>query len=102
MAFGDRRASNYVRIQVNPAIFDGMSRMVSDNGVGVMQGCGATERGVESVLFQGRKLSEQTNGEKLDLAAAELIKEHERRKRSGVPTVVLKPSMTLARSSSSC
>ncbi|KAJ8509677.1 hypothetical protein OPV22_000111 [Ensete ventricosum] len=80
MAFGDRRASNYVRIQ----------------------GCGATERGVESVLFQGRKLSEQTNGEKLDLAAAELIKEHERRKRSGVPTVVLKPSMTLARSSSSC
>ncbi|RRT39047.1 hypothetical protein B296_00041989 [Ensete ventricosum] len=60
-----------------------------------------TERGVESVLFRGRKLSERTNGEKLELFAAELIKEQERRQRSPAPTVVIKPSMTPARSSSS-
>lgn len=60
-----------------------------------------TERGVESVLFRGRKLSELTNGEKLEMFAAELIKEQDRRQRNAAPTVVIKPSMTPARSSSS-
>lgn len=51
------------------------------------------DRGVDSALFRGRKLSERTNGEKLDLFAAELIREHDRRRKRGdAPTVAIKPS----------
>ncbi|CAL9775778.1 unnamed protein product [Musa acuminata subsp. burmannicoides] len=90
MAFGERRATNYVRIQGYKAA---PGTTAAEETL--------TERGVESVLFRGRKLSELTNGEKLEMFAAELIKEQDRRQRSAAPTVVIKPSMTPARSSSS-
>jgi len=38
------------------------------------------QRGVESVLFQGRKLAGETNAEKLERFARELAKEHARRR----------------------
>lgn len=49
-----------------------------------------TERNVELVLFRGSKLLEQTNAERLELFAGELIREHERRKWSTEPTVLIK------------
>lgn len=88
---------------------------MANNCVGALQGNGAVpgtttaaaagegmlrERGVESVLFRERKLSERTNEEKLNLFAAELIKEQERRKQSTVPAVALKTSVTPFESSS--
>ncbi|KAG6524807.1 patatin-like protein 3 [Zingiber officinale] len=92
MAFGGRRMTNYVRIQGYGSTARAPSAAAESS---------LTERGVESVLFRGRRLSERTNGEKLDAFAAELIKEHERRKRSTTPAVIIKPSMTPSRSSSS-
>ena len=47
------------------------------------------QRSVESVLFQGRKLAGETNAEKLERFAHELVKERDRRSTSPVsPTVV--------------
>lgn len=39
------------------------------------------QRGVESVLFQGRKLSGETNAEKVERFAREMAREHARRKK---------------------
>ena len=52
------------------------------------------QRNVESVLFQGMKMLVQTNGEKLEWLAGELIKEDERRKNSPLPKVLVKQVMT--------
>ncbi|KAJ8466223.1 hypothetical protein OPV22_028775 [Ensete ventricosum] len=83
MAFGENRATNYVRIQGHVA-----APVTTAAGEAAL-----TERGVDSALFRGRKLSERTNGEKLDLFAGELIREHDRRrKRGAAPTVAIKPS----------
>lgn len=69
------------------------------------------QKNVESVLFQGRKIVESTNLEKLQSFAGELIKEQEKRKTSILPTVVLKQhpsssprtsSATTLSTSSSC
>ena len=56
-------------------------------------GCVAEEmlaqKNVESVLFRGKKVAEQTNAEKLERFAHELVKERDRRRTSPVsPTVV--------------
>lgn len=72
------------------------------NGVGlgkVVDGVEAAEltmaeRSVESVLFQGRKLTDRTNGDKLEWVTEELIKEHDRRRSTSVPTVLIKPVIT--------
>lgn len=71
-----------------------------------------SEKTYESVLFQGKKMVESTNLDKLELFAGELIKEQERRKTSILPTVVLKHAIiptprtssatTLSTLSSSC
>lgn len=53
-----------------------------------------SQRNVESLLFRGKKISDQTNAEKLEWFASELIKEHERRKKSLIPVIVLKQVMT--------
>ncbi|RLM55595.1 hypothetical protein C2845_PM10G18930 [Panicum miliaceum] len=89
MAFGESRASNYVRIQ--------------GNGIapGETAEAALTERGVESVLFRGRKLMAQTNGERLDGVAEQLVQEHHRRLESKEPVVLVKPSATPRTSSSS-
>jgi hypothetical protein len=47
-------------------------------------------KNVESVLFGGKRLGEQSNFEKLDWFAAELVLEHERRSCRIAPTVAFK------------
>ncbi|XP_078433692.1 uncharacterized protein LOC144704986 [Wolffia australiana] len=70
MAFGRRRATNYVRIQAS---------------VGEGRGGGAEEwlkqKNVEATLFRGRRVAEGTNAERLEWAAGELVREGEGRKR---------------------
>ncbi|URD85635.1 hypothetical protein MUK42_26736 [Musa troglodytarum] len=83
MAFGENRATNYVRIQGHVAV--PVTTAAAEAAL--------TDRVVDSSLFRGRKLSERTNGEKLDLFAAELIREHDRRRKRGdTPTVAIKLS----------
>lgn len=53
-----------------------------------------SQRNVESLLFRGKKISEQTNAEKLEWLAGELIKEDERRSKCPIPTVIPKHVMT--------
>lgn len=48
------------------------------------------QRNVESVLFEGRRVGEQTNAEKLDWFAAELVAEHRSRASRIAPTVAFK------------
>ena len=89
MVFGESRATNYVRIQ--------------GNGItpGETAEAALAERGVESVLFRGKKLMAQTNGERLDAVAEQLVQEHHRRLESKTPVVLVKPSATPRTSSSS-
>ncbi|AQK66098.1 Patatin-like protein 3 [Zea mays] len=89
MVFGESRATNYVRIQ--------------GNGIapGETAEAALAERGVESVLFRGKKLMAQTNGERLDGVAEQLVREHHRRLESKTPVVLVKPSATPRTSSSS-
>ncbi|GJN39111.1 hypothetical protein PR202_gb28208 [Eleusine coracana subsp. coracana] len=91
MAFGESRASNYIRIQGN-----GIAPGGSDTAEAAL-----TERGVESVMFRGKKLMPQTNGERLDGVAEQLLREHHRRLESKTPVVLVKPSATPRTSSSS-
>ncbi|EAZ38676.1 hypothetical protein OsJ_23069 [Oryza sativa Japonica Group] len=89
MAFGQHRTSNYVRIQ-------GMG--VARRRVGGVACGGETaekavwvaeamlqQRNVEAVMFQGRRLAGETNAEKVERFARELIKEHGRRKQHVPP-----------------
>ncbi|XP_010258645.1 PREDICTED: patatin-like protein 7 [Nelumbo nucifera] len=90
MAFGPSRASNYVRIQATG--FDAGKHPKSSDGkhfMGIAEKM-LTQKNVESILFRGKKIIENTNSEKLDWCAGELIKEHERRKTSLFPTVMIK------------
>ena len=48
------------------------------------------QKNIESVLFGGKKITEQTNRQKLDWFAGELVLEHQRRSCRIAPTVVLK------------
>jgi len=90
MAFGESRASNYVRIQGNGIAPGGETAEAA-----------LAERAVESVLFRGRKVMAQTNGERLDGVAEQLVREHHRRLESKAPVVLVKPSATPRTSSSS-
>ncbi|KAF3322549.1 patatin-like protein 3 [Carex littledalei] len=89
MAFGERRKSNYIRIQGN----------------GINVGSPAedilSEASVESVLFQGKKMVKETYAERLEWAAGLLLKEQQRRQQSKIPTVFIKPAVTPPRTSSS-
>ncbi|KAI0501360.1 hypothetical protein KFK09_016305 [Dendrobium nobile] len=97
MAFSQNRTnnSNYIRLQAHGLgieTFKGSNRDAKQ----IMETAEAIlgQRNVESVLFQGRKLSEETNAEKLERFAAELIEEHDNRKKSRIPTVFIKQIMT--------
>uniref|UniRef100_A0ACD6A9X9 Uncharacterized protein n=1 Tax=Avena sativa TaxID=4498 RepID=A0ACD6A9X9_AVESA len=87
MAFGHSRASNYIRIQAlgSPRARGGVAaeEMLS-------------QKNVESVLFRGKKLGEQTNAEKLERFAHELVKERDRRRASSTPAVVKQQATTTA------
>lgn len=48
------------------------------------------QKNVESVLFGGKKIAEQSNYEKLDWFAGELVEEHQRRSCRIAPTVAFK------------
>ncbi|CAL9767038.1 unnamed protein product [Musa acuminata subsp. burmannicoides] len=96
MAFGHNRTNNYVRIQANVFGLDNNYSARTSNADRLI--CAMEERlsqrNVESLLFRGKKISDQTNAEKLEWFASELIKEHERRKKSLIPVIVLKQVMT--------
>ncbi|BAT00034.1 Os07g0144500 [Oryza sativa Japonica Group] len=72
MAFGQHRTSNYVRIQT------------AEKAVWVAEAM-LQQRNVEAVMFQGRRLAGETNAEKVERFARELIKEHGRRKQHVPP-----------------
>ena len=48
------------------------------------------QENVESVLFGGKRIGEQSNFEKLDWFAGELVQEHQRRSCRIAPTVAFK------------
>lgn len=97
LAFGQCRNANYMRIQANgtsigrcgadvdcdpsPANVKGLLNVAEEM---------LKQKNVESVLFGGRRISEQTNMEKLDWIAAELVHEHQRRSFRIAPTVAFK------------
>lgn len=52
------------------------------------------QENVESVLFGGKKIGEQSNFQKLDWFAGELVQEHQRRSCRIAPTVAFKQATT--------
>ncbi|KAG6402294.1 hypothetical protein SASPL_139172 [Salvia splendens] len=97
MAFGQCRSSNYVRIQANGLSFGRCGPHIdsdpSPSNIGLLTGIAdetLKQKNVESVLFGGRRLGEQSNSEKLDWFAEQLVLEHQRRNCRIAPTVVLK------------
>lgn len=96
-AFGQCRASNYLRIQAKresmpPCGPDGEYDPTPGNVRALLAAADEMlkQRNVESVLFEGRRVGEQTNAEKLDWFAAELVAEHRSRASRIAPTVAFK------------
>ncbi|KAG0481335.1 hypothetical protein HPP92_011849 [Vanilla planifolia] len=97
MAFGQRSVTNYVRIQPNDLASKALASNVVNRDAERMLSMAEAmmiDRSLESVLFEGKRLSKETNGEKLERMAGELIREQERRSKSPLPTVVVKQAMT--------
>ncbi|KAF5176194.1 Patatin-like protein [Thalictrum thalictroides] len=92
MAFGEYMTSNYVRIQANG--FNTDKCMKKNSNLRLLNTAEAmlVQKNVQSVLFCGKKVVQKTNSNKLEEFAGELIKEHERRKLSILPTVMFKQS----------
>ncbi|WOK99531.1 hypothetical protein Cni_G08243 [Canna indica] len=101
MAFGNDRTNNYVRIQANGFQSDHNTFKSSNASklLGLLEKQ-LSQKNVESMLFRGKKIAEQTNAEKLEWFAGELVKEDARRKKSKIPSVVFKQVMTPRTSSS--
>ncbi|XP_039139652.1 patatin-like protein 3 [Dioscorea cayenensis subsp. rotundata] len=105
MAFAYRGSRNYVRIQanglsgarMNKTKKKSVSRVTDRRKLMEMAEEVLAQKNVESMLFRGKRISDQTNAEKLEWFCEELIKEHERRISSNnteTPPVVLKQAMT--------
>ncbi|KAF3450019.1 hypothetical protein FNV43_RR06098 [Rhamnella rubrinervis] len=94
MAFGDCRLRNYVRIQANGIVCEKKTDIldVADDML--------AQKNVESILFQGKKMMQSSNLEKIAAFGGELVKEQERRKTSILPTVALKQMSPSPRTSS--
>ncbi|XVF83247.1 hypothetical protein PTKIN_Ptkin16aG0119700 [Pterospermum kingtungense] len=97
MAFGQCRSSNYVRIQANGSSLGRCGPNVdtdpSPSNVKMLMGIAEEmlkQKNVESVLFGGKRIGEQSNFEKLDWFAGELVLEHQRRGCRIAPTVAFK------------
>ncbi|KAK1432094.1 hypothetical protein QVD17_08985 [Tagetes erecta] len=97
LAFGQNRSSNYVRIQANGSNMGRCGVNVdsdwSPGNVRLLTGIAEEmlkEKNVESVLFGGKRIGDQTNFEKLDWVASELVLEHQRRSCRIAPTVAFK------------
>lgn len=101
MAFAQcRGGGNYVRIQANgPSIGRCGPNVDTDwspNNVKMLTGIAEEmlkQKNVESVLFGGKRISEQSNFEKLDWFAGELVQEHQRRSCRIAPTVAFKQAV---------
>ncbi|XP_060177550.1 patatin-like protein 3 [Lycium barbarum] len=108
MAFGQTRNNNYVRIQGNGIVGKKYQMIKEENKnksermkkMVVIAEEMLGQKNVECVLFQGKKLVENSNLDKLKIVASELIKEQERRKTSILPPVVLKHASPSPRTSS--
>ncbi|RDX60161.1 Patatin-like protein 6, partial [Mucuna pruriens] len=97
MAFGHSRSTNYVRIQANGSSMGRCGGNVdtdsSPGNVKMLMGLAEEmlkQENVESVLFGGKRIGEQSNLEKLDWFAGELVQEHQRRSCRIAPTVAFK------------
>ncbi|KAL3650033.1 Patatin-like protein 6 [Castilleja foliolosa] len=97
MAFGHSRSSNYVRIQANGPSSGRCSANVdsepSPSNVKKLIEIAdemLKQKNVESVLFSGKRIGEQSNFEKLDWFAEQLVLEHQRRSCRIAPTVAFK------------
>ncbi|WZZ66226.1 hypothetical protein YC2023_077596 [Brassica napus] len=100
MAFGHCRSSNYVRIQANGSSLGPCKPNIdtdpSGSNVNMLVGVAEEmlkQKNVESVLFGGKRINEQSNFEKLDWLAEELVLEHQRRNCRIAPTVAFKQSV---------
>ncbi|KAJ4977426.1 hypothetical protein NE237_002532 [Protea cynaroides] len=94
MAFSHARTNNYVRIQTTgfdagKYLKNSKSPANGEDLLGIAEEV-LKHKNVESTLFRGKKIIQNTNSEKLEWFAGELIKEHERRKTSILPTVIFK------------
>ncbi|KAJ4906804.1 Patatin-like protein 6 [Raphanus sativus] len=99
MAFGQCRRSNYVRIQADGSSFGpckpNIDTDASPSNVNMLVGVAEEmlkQKNVESVLFGGKKINQESNFEKLDWLAGELVLEHQRRSCRIAPTVAFKQS----------
>ncbi|KAF5766981.1 putative patatin-like phospholipase domain, Acyl transferase/acyl hydrolase/lysophospholipase [Helianthus annuus] len=97
LAFGQCRTTNYVRIQANGSSMKrcgvNIDSDCSPENIKLLTGIAdemLTQKNVESVLFEGKQIGEQTNFEKLDWFAGELVLEHQRRSCRIAPTVAFK------------
>ncbi|KAK6144794.1 hypothetical protein DH2020_021614 [Rehmannia glutinosa] len=97
MAFGHSRSSNYVRIQANGSSFVRCGANVdsdpSPSNIKTLMGIAdemLKQKNVESVLLSGKRIGEQSNFEKLDWFAEQLVLEHQRRSCRIAPTVAFK------------
>ncbi|KFK34738.1 hypothetical protein AALP_AA5G186500 [Arabis alpina] len=100
MAFGHCHSSNYVRIQANGSSLGPCRPNIdtdpSGSNVNMLVGVAEEmlkQKNVESVLFGGKRINEQSNFEKLDWLAGELVLEHQRRNCRIAPTVAFKQSV---------
>ncbi|KAJ4972092.1 hypothetical protein NE237_005191 [Protea cynaroides] len=103
MAFGQSRSSNYVRIQANGSNLGQCGANVdtdwSPGNVKMLVGMAEEmlkQKNVESVLFGGKRIAEESNFEKLDWFAGELVLEHQRRSCRIAPTVAFKQATSNA------
>ncbi|KAK9064104.1 hypothetical protein SSX86_017976 [Deinandra increscens subsp. villosa] len=97
MAFGQNRCSNYVRIQANGSSMGrfgpNLDSDPSPSNVNTLAGLAdemLKQKNVESVLFGGKRIGDETNCEKIEWFAGELVLEHQRRSRRIAPTVAFK------------
>ncbi|CAH9127452.1 unnamed protein product [Cuscuta epithymum] len=97
MAFSQSGSkSNYIRIQGQGPF--GKKNERKSESESAMADEMLNQKNVESVLFQGKRLAQASNLEKLDHFASELVKEQNRRSTSVLPAVVLKQAATTASS----
>jgi nitroimidazol reductase NimA-like FMN-containing flavoprotein (pyridoxamine 5'-phosphate oxidase superfamily) len=66
------------------------SRGAAKGGVTVVTEEMLSQKNVESVLLRGKKVAEQTNAEKLERFAHELVKERDRRRTSAITPAAVK------------
>ncbi|KAL8218247.1 hypothetical protein R6Q57_021620 [Mikania cordata] len=97
IAFGQNRCSNYVRIQANSSSIGRFGHNLdsdpSPSNINTLVDIAdemLKQKNVESVLFGGKRIGDQTNSEKLEWFAGEVVLEHQRRSRCIAPTVVFK------------